>query len=96
MYFSQAFSMSTSFILARVHNQAKTSANSSALFLSFEASVVASSPTSSMNHRKVFGVPLCRSRFSYFSEIICWNWLIFIFSLLAYSYGIVFLMNILP
>jgi hypothetical protein len=72
VYFLQAFSKSTSFMLASVQSQASTSANSSALFFSsFDARAVASSPTSSTNHIKVAGTPLSRSRRLYFWEISC-------------------------
>lgn len=59
--------MSMSFMFARVQSHAKTSANSSILFSlsSSWARAVASSPTSSMNHINVAGVPRCRSRASY-------------------------------
>jgi len=70
VYLLQAFSRFTSDIFARVQSHAKTSANSSSLlFWSFDANAVASSPTSSMNHINVRGIPLSRSLFSYFSEI---------------------------
>jgi len=70
VYLLQAFSRLTSDMFARVQSHAKTSANSSSMFFwLFDASAVASSPTSSMNHMKVRGVPLSRSLFSYFSEI---------------------------
>jgi hypothetical protein len=77
VYFLQAFSKSTSLMFASVHSQAKTSANSSCLFLSsLETRAVDSSPTSSINHINVAGIPLSRSRFSYFFEISSWNSLI--------------------
>ena len=79
--FLQAFSRSTPLMIASVQSHAKTSANSSSLFsFSFDAKAVASSPTSSMNHRNVASVPLCRSRFPYLLEISCWNSLMCIFS----------------
>jgi len=72
VYFLQAFSRSTSLIFASVHSHANTSANSSSLFCwLFWASAVASSPTSSMNHMNVAGIPRCWSRFLYFSAISC-------------------------
>lgn len=72
VYLAQAFSRSTLLIFASVQSQAKTSANSSTLFFwSLEARAVASSPTSSVNHIKVAGIPLCWSRFLYFLAINC-------------------------
>jgi len=79
VYFEQALSRSTSLIFASVHSQANTSANSSCLLSgSPEARAVASSPTSSINHINVAGIPLCWSRFLYFWAINRWNSLIFI------------------
>ncbi len=57
-----ALERSTSLIFASVHSHAATSANSSSrFFLSSLFSAVASSPTSSMNYKKVLGVPRWRS-----------------------------------
>ncbi len=65
-----AFSRSMLLMLASVHSQAMTSANSSSRFSPPEVwppcpaafcSAVESSPTSSMSHMKVPGVPRCLS-----------------------------------